>query len=147
MAVVTAAASSSSSCAALSSFSANRSDLWASSSSSSHVGLRCLPRAAVALRPAPVAFRNGVYTYRGQRWRVSCGEATWSGKDFENRAGQMAEEARRKASDAAKAVSGKVEELLNNAKRTAGQFSYQNDLGGKVNRAAQTANRKFEEFG
>lgn len=59
----------------------------------------------------------------------------------------MAEEARRKASDAARAFSSKVEVFLNNAKRKAVEFGEQIDLRGKASRAAKTANRKFEEFG
>lgn len=119
-----------------------------SSGSSSHVGLRRCSPLSLSYRPASeLTFRNGVYTYQGRRWRpISC-EATWPGRDSDNQAGRMAEEARRKATDSAKAISRKVEEFLNDAKRNATEFIERSDLRGKASRAAQTAGRKFEEFG
>ncbi|CAM6091145.1 unnamed protein product [Calypogeia fissa] len=157
MAVVSAASSS---CLGVlsssSSFSVVRADppscvlvYSSSNNNSSHIGLRRSSPLSLSLRSpsASVAFRNSVYTHQGQRWRpISC-EATWRGRDFENQVGRMAEDVRKKATDAARAFTRKVEEFLNNAKSKAVEFGERSDLRGKASRAAQTANRKFEEFG
>lgn len=58
-----------------------------------------------------------------------------SGRGFDDQVGRMAEQARQKAG-----------EVFEDVKRKAVDFNEKNDVQGKAQRAAKTANLKFEEF-
>jgi hypothetical protein len=58
----------------------------------------------------------------------------------------MAEEARRRAVEAARAFGTKADQVFGDVKRKAVEFKDKNDVEGKARRAAKTANVKFEEF-
>ncbi len=65
--------------------------------------------------------------------RITSCEAT--GRGFDDRLGEIAAEARRRASDAARAVSGKAEDVFNDVKRKTVEFQEKNDVKGKVRNA------------
>jgi hypothetical protein len=65
--------------------------------------------------------------------RITSCEAT--GRGFDDRIGEIAAEARRRASDAARAVSGKAEDVFNDVKRKTVEFQEKNDVKGKVRNA------------
>jgi hypothetical protein len=65
--------------------------------------------------------------------RITSCEAT--GRGFDDRLGEIAAEARRRASDAARAVSGKAEDVFNDVKRKTVEFQEKNDVRGKVRNA------------
>lgn len=66
---------------------------------------------------------------------------------FDRRLNQMAEDAKKRAADAAKAFTAKAEEAMNDAKRKASKFQDTNDLKGKAAKAARQANQRLEELG
>lgn len=66
-------------------------------------------------------------------FRITSCEAT--GRGFDDRLGEIAAEARRRASDAARAVSGKAEDVFNDVKRKTVEFQEKNDVKGKVRNA------------
>ncbi|CAK9215058.1 unnamed protein product [Sphagnum jensenii] len=76
--------------------------------------------------------------------RITSCEAT--GRGFDDRLGEIAAEARRRASDAARAVSGKAEDVFNDVKRKTVEFQEKNDVKGKAKRAARNANLRLEEL-
>lgn len=111
----------------------------------SQVGFRRCGNFEGPLRSA--SLRRGAHApHQGSRWIIAC-EATGNGRDFENQASRIAEDARRKAEEAAKAFTGKAEEVFEQAKRKAAEFQKDDDLQAKLNKFARAAIRKLEEVG
>jgi hypothetical protein len=77
--------------------------------------------------------------------RITSCEAT--GRGFDDRLGEIAAEARRRASDAARAVSGKAEDVFNDVKRKTVEFQEKNDVKGKVRNAMVSISESERERG